>query len=82
MKILLGVSGMIVVLIAGVCLVLAAIMAGLRIYKGVRRRSARPLTAEEQWQETSVESLSEDEWSSLLADAPESTDSTPTETRR
>lgn len=47
-------------------------IAGRLVYLSLRRRDARPLTDEEKWQETSSESMSEEEWASLIASmAPE-----------
>lgn len=43
-----------------------AIAVGRAAYRGVRRQQDRPLTEEEKWQETSVESLSEEEWAALM----------------
>jgi hypothetical protein len=50
----------------------AAALAGRLVYLWIRRRDARPLNDEEKWQETSSESMSEEEWASLIASmAPE-----------
>lgn len=61
------------IIAAAVCL---AVFAGQSVYGWVRGKYARPLTDEEKWQETSMESMSEEEWSALLASVEdeESTD--------
>ena len=53
-----------------------AVLAGQWVYQAIRGKDARPLTDEEKWQETSMESMSEEEWSALLAslEDEESTD--------
>lgn len=56
-----------VVLGMTVGVVALAIYAGRSVYGWLRTTQTRPLTEEEKWQETSVESLSEDEWSALIA---------------
>lgn len=45
--------------------------AGWLMYLYLRRRDARPLTDEEKWQETSSESMSEEEWAALIASMPQ-----------
>ena len=53
-----------------------AVLAGQSFYGWMRETYTRPLTEEEKWQETSMESMSEEEWSALLAslEDEESTD--------
>jgi hypothetical protein len=57
------------VMVAGVItgVMYLALTAGLRMYGWIRGKYARPLTEEEKWQETAMESMSEEEWSALLA---------------
>ena len=53
-----------------------AVLAGQWVYQAIRGKDARPLTDEEKWQESSAESMSEEEWAALLAsiDADEARD--------
>lgn len=46
-----------------------AVLAGQWVYTTIRHRFDRPLTDEEKWQETSAESMSEEEWAALMASA-------------
>ena len=56
------------VCIAGVGLLVLIGLVAEAFYRWLRRSLyARPLTAEERWSETSVESRSEEEWAALLA---------------
>ena len=47
--------------------IVGAVISGQIVYQAWRRLTSRPLTDEERWQETSVESLNEENWASLLS---------------
>ena len=48
-------------------IIVGAVISGQIVYQAWRRLTSRPLTDEERWQETSVESLNEENWASLLS---------------